>query len=146
MKNKQLNNIILRVLFLFFGCLSLIAGCIGIFLPILPTVPFFLLTAFCFAKGSKKFHDWFLATSLYKKYMSGVAEHHCMTLKGELFLLGIVSLMLIAATYFANVLAMSIVIPILIACKYAYFIFKITPVDKEELELLKKQKEALGND
>ena len=36
-----------RLVFLIIGCVSL--GCVGIVLPVLPTVPFFLLTVFCFS-------------------------------------------------------------------------------------------------
>ena len=46
-----------RVIFLIAGCLCLGLGCIGIVLPILPTVPFFLLTVFFFANSSQKLHD-----------------------------------------------------------------------------------------
>ena len=41
----------------------------GIVLPILPTVPFYLLTAFCFANSSERLHNWFLHTTVYKKYI-----------------------------------------------------------------------------
>ncbi|MDA4845418.1 YbaN family protein [Hoeflea poritis] len=40
------------------GCISLALGIIGIVLPLLPTTPFLLLAAFCFARGSEKLHSW----------------------------------------------------------------------------------------
>ena len=42
------------------GVLSFAIGAIGAVLPLLPTVPFMLLAAFCFARGSQRFHLWLL--------------------------------------------------------------------------------------
>lgn len=50
----------MRVFFIIVGTLSLILGVIGIFLPLLPTVPFILLAAACFSRGSKRMHDWLI--------------------------------------------------------------------------------------
>ncbi|NMH64370.1 YbaN family protein [Shewanella salipaludis] len=47
-----------RGFFLFCGLCSLALGLVGIFLPLLPTVPFILLALFCFARSSKKLHLW----------------------------------------------------------------------------------------
>lgn len=54
-----------RLFFLILGCVCLALGCVGIVLPVLPTVPFFLATVFCFANSSEKLHTWFLGTELY---------------------------------------------------------------------------------
>lgn len=42
------------------GVLSFAIGAIGAVVPLLPTVPFMLLAAFCFARGSEKFHRWLI--------------------------------------------------------------------------------------
>lgn len=50
----------MRILWALFGGLSLAVGAIGIFLPLLPTVPLLLLAAFCFARSSNRLHGWLL--------------------------------------------------------------------------------------
>ncbi|MFT4103236.1 MAG: YbaN family protein [Burkholderiaceae bacterium] len=50
----------LRVIWMIAGALSLLAGFIGIFLPLLPTAPFVLLAAFCFSRGSRRWEQWIL--------------------------------------------------------------------------------------
>lgn len=51
-------NQIVRLFWMAGGLLSLAAGIVGIVLPLLPTTPFLLLAAYCFARGSKRLHDW----------------------------------------------------------------------------------------
>ena len=56
-----------KILYIMIGCISLGLGIIGVILPILPTVPFVLLAAFCFAKSSKRLDGWFKNTKLYEE-------------------------------------------------------------------------------
>ncbi|MCG9696875.1 YbaN family protein [Shewanella sp. Isolate11] len=49
-----------RSILLLIGCISLLLGVIGIFLPLLPTVPFILLASFCFARSSERLHQWLM--------------------------------------------------------------------------------------
>ncbi|MGV6810823.1 MAG: YbaN family protein [Brevirhabdus sp.] len=48
----------MRVLWLSLGLISVGLGAVGVVLPLLPTVPFMLLAAFCFARSSDRLHDW----------------------------------------------------------------------------------------
>lgn len=49
-----------KIVYLVTGTISLILGIIGLILPILPTTPFILLTAYCYYRGSPRFHNWLI--------------------------------------------------------------------------------------
>ena len=142
-ESKVVKSKVVRILFLIVGFISLVLGTIGIIIPILPTVPFYLLTAFCFVRGSKRFADWFLNSKLYKNHIGNFANHRVMTIYGELILLSCVSAMLMVSMWIVNKLAVSIILTILIACKYSYFVFRITPIGKKEYIKIKEEDKRL---
>ena len=84
-------NKIKKILFVTLGCISLALGTVGIVLPILPTVPFYLLTAFCFANSSERLHTWFIHTTVYKKYIGSYFRRKGMTKKAKALLIGTVT-------------------------------------------------------
>ncbi len=47
------------------GLICVALGAIGVILPLLPTTPFILLAAACFAKSSDRFHQWLLNNSVF---------------------------------------------------------------------------------
>ena len=77
----------MRILLITVGVIFTIIGFIGSVLPLLPTTPFLLVAAFCFAKSSDKFHDWLIETKIYKAYVEDFRQHRGYTLKNKFKLL-----------------------------------------------------------
>mgnify|MGYP001555371691 FL=1 len=61
------------------GFVFLGAGVVGIFLPLLPTTPFVLLSAACFARSSEKWHQWLLANQTFGPMVRNWEEKRCIT-------------------------------------------------------------------
>ena len=58
-----------KAMYLLVGLIAFVLGAIGIFLPLLPTTPLFLLTSFCLLKSSEKLNEKFMQTKMYEKYV-----------------------------------------------------------------------------
>lgn len=135
----------MKVVLIILGFISMGIGIVGIVTPILPTTPFLLLASFFFAKGSKRFHDWFISTKIYKKYLESFVQSKAMTLKNKFTILFPVSCMLIITFIFVNNLYARIVLVILFIGKYLYFFTQIKTIAKEETEIKKNKEMAKEN-
>ena len=83
-----------KAFFVVLGCLSLGLGAVGTVLPILPTFPFLMLAAFCFAKSSEKLHNWFISTKLYKKNLESFVQGKGMTMKTKIRIMVTVTILM----------------------------------------------------
>ncbi len=90
---------LVKSLFLIIGISSLVLGFIGIFLPVLPTTPFILLAAYCFAKSSERFHRYIMKHKLFGRMVSDFYERKIIPVKTK-----IVALTLMWATLFLSVI------------------------------------------
>ena len=77
-----------RALFIVAGTVSIALGVIGIFVPLLPTVPFLLLAAYCYAKGSEKFYRWFINNRWFGKMIQDYNEGKGVPLMAKVFSVG----------------------------------------------------------
>ena len=118
----------MKIIYFIIGSISMLLGVIGVILPILPTTPFLILSAFCFAKSSKRFHAWFTNTKLYKKHLDSFVKNKEMTKSTKVRLLAFASTMLLIAFYFMNNLYLRIFLLSLIAFKYYYFLYRIKTI------------------
>jgi uncharacterized membrane protein YbaN (DUF454 family) len=73
----------LRLAYRLAGFLSLGLGLVGIFLPLLPTVPFVLLAAFCFARGSPAWEARILSDPRFGPHIRAWREHGSISRRGK---------------------------------------------------------------
>lgn len=124
-----------RLLYLMIGFVCLGLGCIGIALPILPTVPFFLVTIFCFANSSKRLHNWFLHTKIYKRHLEAFVKKKGMTIKAKITVLISVSLLMGLGFVMMNqVLIGRIILIVIWICHIIYFIFGVKTIKQTDKE------------
>ena len=68
-------------MYLIAGWVSVALGVIGIPTPLLPTTPFLLLAAFCFARGSQRWHDWLVNHRVLGAYIAAFRDQRGLTVK-----------------------------------------------------------------
>lgn len=97
---SQINkNRIVRILYIIGGTLSIVLAIIGIVLPGLPTTPFALLSAFLFAKSSKKLHDWLLRNKVFGPRIKEYNKRKGVTRRGKIGIILFMSLMVLFSSF-----------------------------------------------
>lgn len=125
----------MKIIYLAAGLLALALGAVGIVLPILPSTPFLLLAAFCFARSSQRLNTWFKGTKLYKNNLETFVSGRGMTRAAKLRIITSVTVIMAIAFYFmrgTNVgricLAVVWVVHVIALC----FFVKTCPSEKAE--------------
>mgnify|MGYP000157644473 FL=1 len=109
---SRVKNKALRLLLIMIGWLSVILGVIGIFLPVLPTTPFLLLAAACFARTSPKFYNWLVGHPRLGKYIVYYLEGKGIPLKAKVYTITLIAISMSFTSYLVPVLAVKILLPL----------------------------------
>jgi len=88
-----------KILYIVLGCISVGLGALGAVLPVLPTFPFLMLTAFCFARSSEKLDRWFRSTKLYEENLKDFVAGKGMTKKTKIRIMVTVTLLMSIASW-----------------------------------------------
>lgn len=80
---KQVKNEMLRLVLIGVGWVCIACALIGLFLPLIPSVPFLLLAVFCFSRSSEKFHNWLVEHRHFGPLLKDYLVHGGMSLKAK---------------------------------------------------------------
>lgn len=89
-----------RALFMVAGTVALGLGILGIFLPVLPTTPFVLLAAACYARGSKRFYRRLLANRTFGPIIIEWERHRSIPYRTKMAAVVLMSLTLATSIVF----------------------------------------------
>ena len=130
--NNHVKSALLRWILICCGWICIVAGVIGIFLPLVPTVPFLLLAVACFARSSERFHSWLVEHHylgpLVRDYLNGTG----IPLRAKRIAIGMIWVSLPASTFlFAQVLWLKVLLMTIAISITLYLLFLPTNPDEK---------------
>lgn len=118
-----------KTLYLAGGCIGAALGAIGAVVPMLPTFPFLLLAAFCFARSSERLHTWLIGTKLYKNHLESYAAGKGMTRRTKVrIMITVTLLMSIGFVMMHAVMVGRIVLVMVWVLHLLYFLFGVKTI------------------
>ncbi len=121
-----------RIIFTVLGFVCLGFGCVGIFLPVLPTVPFFLATLFCFTQASETLRAWFIGTKLYQNHLDSYVKKEGMRMDTKIRIILSITMIMgisISVMLWHGVYIPCIILGIVWVIHLIYFIFGVKTIN-----------------
>ncbi len=115
------------------GWIFLLLGLIGIFLPVLPTTPLLLLTAYLFGRNSKRCDRWLKKQEFYEKYVVAYKRRGGLLLEQKVRILLCSNTLLLISGILVDHLHLRLFLVFLAICKLIFFIRM--PTIKQEKEV-----------
>ncbi|EKO13717.1 MULTISPECIES: YbaN family protein [Leptospira] len=105
---------LVRFLLFIAGSISLALGIIGIFTPILPTTPFLLLSAACYARASHRFYNWLMNNRYFGSYIRDWRIHKMIPLRAKILAISMIFLTIgTTVFFFIPILAVKILVSLI---------------------------------
>ena len=134
--NKSEQSIIskpVQILLITTGTFFVGVGIVGIFMPILPTTPFLLISAALYARSSKRFYNWLINNKIFGQYIKNYREGKRIPLRLKIITITLLWITIGCSAVFAvNIFWVRIML-IIIAAGVTVHIIRIRPKKKYQL-------------
>lgn len=90
----------MKTVYIILGTLSLGLGILGIFLPLLPTTPFLLLTAALYFRGSSRLYAWLTGHKYLGSYIRNFREHKAIPLRAKIVSVALIWITMLNCIFF----------------------------------------------
>ena len=98
--DKTVSSSVKKGIYFIVGGISLAAGIVGVFLPVVPTTPFVLLSAWCFFRSSEKLYEWVVSNETFGPTIENYQEGRGITQKTRIKAIVMMWLTITASVYF----------------------------------------------
>ena len=119
-----------KIIFYVIGYISVALGIIGLIFPILPTTPFLLLAAACFARNSEKAYYWLTNNKIFGKFIRDYREGKGIPVKVKIYTLFFLWLSILLSILFLSILWVQILL-LVIASLVSLHVILIKPKKKD---------------
>ncbi len=127
----------LKIVLLSLGCLSLALATLGLFLPLLPTTPFLILSSALFLKSSSRAHRWIVNHPVFGEYLSNYVERKGITARHKIASIAFLWATILATAVFMTDRLWLRVLLVAIACAVSahVLLMKTLPTRKNALDV-----------
>ena len=127
--NPIINNHFLRMTILSVGFCATGLGVLGIFLPVLPTVPLLLLAAACFARSSERFHQWLLSHNRLGPMIQSYSSGQGLPLRSKVSAIGMIWIVIPVSAFIVQPLWLKYLL-VIIAISITLYLLSL-PISKD---------------
>ncbi len=123
-----------KILLIGAGGISLSLGIVGIFVPLLPTTPFLLLSAYCFMKSSSRLHHWLTHHKLFGAYLRNYLRYRAVTPRAKVLSLVLLwSVILVTVIFFITPVWLRVAL-LLVAAGVSIHLLRLRTLTREMME------------
>lgn len=120
-----------RTILIIIGWLAVVLGTLGVVLPLLPTTPFILLAAWCFARSSPRFHHWLLYRSWFGGYLRYWQKHRAMPSGAKPRAIAVILITFAISLWLVKMMWVRILLLAILTC-LLIFMWRIPVVDEKQ--------------